>query len=178
MDASLGIPTEQDAKIAGLAHERGRALIFVMNKWDLVEKDHKSVKDYTEALYSVMKFARYAPILFVSAETGRRCPSILAEAKNVFENWSHRIQTSKLNKILSTAFERKPPPVYRGAPIKLFFATQVSVCPPELVIFVNYPDKINFSYQRYIKNTLRESFPFTGTDLKITYKKKNQKDDN
>ena len=177
MDASEGLPTDQDAKIAGLAHERGRALVLVMNKWDLVEKDHKSVKDYTEGIYSVLKFARYAPILFVSAHTGRRCPSILEAAKDAYNNWTHRIQTSKLNKILINAFEKKPPPVFRGAPIKLFFATQVSSAPPEIVVFVNHPDKINFSYQRYIKNMLRESFPFTGTDLKITYKKKTQNDD-
>jgi GTP-binding protein len=174
MDASKGLPTEQDAKIAGLAQERGRGLIFVLNKWDLVEKDHRSVKAYTEGVYEVMKFARYAPILFVSAETGRRCPSILETAKEVYGNWTHRIQTSKLNKILSVAWDRKPPPVYRGQPIKLLFATQASSAPPEIVLFLNYPDKLNFSYQRYIKNTLRESFPFSGTDLKLTLRKRGE----
>jgi GTP-binding protein len=177
MDASQGLPTEQDAKIAGLAQERGRGLILVMNKWDLVEKDHKSVKEYTEGIYEVFKFARYAPILFVSAETGRRCPSILETAKEVYGNWTHRIQTSKLNKILSVAWERKPPPVFRGQPIKLLFATQASSAPPEIVLFLNYPDKLNFSYQRYIKNTLRESFPFSGTDLKLSLRKRGEEGD-
>lgn len=173
MDATDGIPTEQDAKIAGLAHERGRGVIFVMNKWDLVEKDHKSVKDYTEAVHEVFKFARYAPILFVSAETGRRCPSILETAKDVYHHWSHRIQTSKLNKLLKEAFEKRPPPVYRGGPVKLLFGTQAGTCPPEIVVFVNQPDKINFSYQRYIKNELRDHFEFKGTDIKVVFRKRN-----
>ncbi len=172
MDASEGLPTEQETKIAGLVQERGRALVLVLNKWDLVEKDHRSVKEYTEGVYQVLKFARYAPILFVSAKSGRRCPSILDAAKKAYQNWTHRITTAKLNKIISNAWEHKPPPVYRGAPIKLYFATQVSSAPPEIVVFVNHPDKLNFSYQRYIKNTLRQSFAFEGTDIKITYKKK------
>lgn len=176
MDASEGLPSEQDAKIAGLAHERGRGLVLVMNKWDLVEKDNKTVKAYTDGIYNVLKFARYAPIVYVSAKTGKRCPSILQEVKQVYENWTHRIKTAQLNKILHVAFERKPPPVYRGAPIKLFFATQVSAAPPEIVVFVNHPDKVNFSYQRYIKNTLRESFPFSGTDLKVVFKKKTDRE--
>ena len=177
MDASLGLPTEQDAKIAGLAHERGRGLILVLNKWDLVDKDHRSVKEYTEGVYEVFKFARYAPLLFVSAETGRRCPSILETAKTVYENWTHRIQTSKLNKILGDAFDSRPPPVFRGQPLKLLFATQAASAPPEVVLFLNYPDKLNFSYQRYIKNTLREAFPFSGTDVKLTLRKRTSNTD-
>lgn len=171
LDGSEGV-TEQDTKIAGLIHERGRGFVIVVNKWDLVEKDHRTVKAYKEGIYNIFKFARYAPILFVSAVSGRRCPSIVDTAKKVYDNWSYRIKTAQLNKVIKDAFTKKPPPVYRGEPVKMYFATQVESSPPDIVIFSNYPDKIGFSYERYIRNSIREEFPFEGTDVRITFKKK------
>ena len=174
IDGSQGLPTEQDTKVAALVHERGRGFIIVVNKWDDVEKDHRTVKAFEEGIRGIMKFTPYAPILFVSALTGRRCPSILQKVKEVYLSSTTRIKTGPLNKVLGRAFEIKPPPVYRGAPVKMFFATQVSVAPPEIVVFLNHPDKLGFSYERYIKNSLRKEFPFEGTDIKIIFKRKKE----
>lgn len=172
IDATQGVPSEQDAKIAGLIHERGRGLIVVVNKWDAIEKDHKSVKKFETEIKEVLKFVPYAPILFVSALTGRRCPSILEKAKEVHTNASLRIKTAELNSIMESAFATKPPPVYRGEPVKLYFSVQTSIRPPSFVLFVNHPREINFSYERYIKNSLRKKYPFTGVDLRIMFRKK------
>jgi len=177
LDATLGAPTEQDAKIAGLVHERGRPFVIVVNKWDAVEKDHLTVKSYEDAVYEAFKFARYAPIVFASAVTGQRCPNILRKAKEVFDTSRLRIQTADLNRILSNAFYRKPPPAYRSEPIKLFFATQVGVSPPKIVLFLNHPRKIAFSYERYLKNTLRKEYPFEGSDIKFQIRKRTEKAD-
>ncbi len=177
LDATQGLPSEQDAKIAGLIHERGRGLIIVINKWDAIEKDHKTAKSFEDAVYEVFKFARYAPILFVSAVTGQRCPHILKKAKEVHDNSQLRIQTSELNRILENAFHRKPPPVYRTEPIKLFFSTQVSVQPPTFVLFVNHPRKVGFAYERYLKNAIRKEYPFEGVDIKINFRKRSEKAD-
>jgi GTP-binding protein len=176
IDASEGLPSEQEARIAGLAHERGRGLIVVINKWDLVEKDHRSVKQYTDAVYEILKFGRYAPILFVSALTGRRCPSILETVQKVYEESTKRIPTSEVNKIFERAFTRKPPPVHRGQPVKLYFVTQSEVQPPTFVLFVNNPSRLNFSYERYLKNVLRDHYAFEGTDVKIVLRKRTSKE--
>lgn len=168
-------PSEQDTKIAGLIHERGRGLVIVVNKWDAVEKDHRTVKAYERMVYERLKFVRYAPIIFASALTGRRCPSILQTVKKVRDQSLIRIQTSELNKIMEHAFKAKPPPVYRGEPIKLFFATQVEVAPPTFVLFVNHPDRLNYSYERYIRNSLRKHYPFEGSDIKLSFRKRTEK---
>lgn len=177
IDATSGAPTEQDTKLAGLIHERGRGFVIVVNKWDAIEKDHTTVKVYEEAVRQTFKFAPYAPILFVSALSGRRCPSILETAKRVAESAGERIQTAQLNKVIRGAFERRPPPVYRGEPIKFFFSTQVSVTPPTIVIVVNHPRRINFSYERYVRNQIREQFPFEGNNIRIIWRKKGEKDE-
>ncbi|MBN8548053.1 MAG: ribosome biogenesis GTPase Der [Deltaproteobacteria bacterium] len=177
LDATIEAITEQDTKIAGLVHERGRGLVIVVNKWDAVEKDHRTVHDFTEMVRGGLKFAQYAPILFVSALSGRRCPSILETVKEVFAGTKIRVQTSDLNRILGRAFSTKPPPVYHGEPIKLYFATQIGTTPPSFVLFVNHPKRLNFSYERYLKNVLRQHYPFPGLDVKIIFKKRTSKED-
>jgi GTP-binding protein len=176
LDATGGLPTEQDARIAGLIHERGRPFLIVVNKWDAIEKDHRSAKEFKDSVFEVFKFCRYAPILFVSALTGKRCPNVLRKAKEVYENSKLRIKTADLNKLCERLFNKYPPPVVRGEPIKLYFATQVDITPPTIVLFLNYPDKINFSYERYIRNGIREEFPFEGCDIKIYFRKRTSKE--
>lgn len=175
LDATAGMPGEQDAKIAGLVHERGRALVIVVNKWDAIEKNHRSVQEYRQAVRTAFKFAPYAPIVFLSALTGRRCGGLLSEVMKVYENSTSRIKTGELNRVITRAFLQKPPPVVRGEPIKLYFATQIAVAPPVVVLFVNHPRKVNFSYQRYIKNQIREHFPFEGADIKLVFRKRTDK---
>jgi GTP-binding protein len=175
LDTTEGAPMEQDAKVAGLIHERGRAFIIVANKWDIVEKDHTTVKQFETAIYNQFKFARYAPIIFTSAATGRRCPSVLEKAKEVYEQSQIRIPTSELNRVLEAAFRKKPPPVYRGQPVKLFFATQTDVAPPTIVLFVSFPQRLNYAYERYVRNCLREHFPFVGSDIRLIFRKRTEK---
>lgn len=176
LDATDGAPGEQDSKLAGLVHERGRGFVIVVNKWDAIEKDHRTVKAFEQTVKGVLKFAPYAPILYVSALTGKRCPGILEKVREVYETSHIRIQTSELNKAVKRAFDRRPPPVYRGEPIKFYFATQVDSAPPTFVLFVNHPRKINFSYERYIKNQIREDFPFEGSDIRIIWRKRENKE--
>jgi len=168
--------TDQDIRIAELVHERGRGLIFVVNKWDLVEKDNSTVHKYTEALYKYFRFAQYAPVIFSTATTGRRCSNILEKAREIAKSAEQRIPTSELNRILNHAFEHRPPPVYRGEPVRLYFSTQVSVSPPTIIIFANYPARVTDAYQRYLKNAIRESFPFHGIDIKLSVRKRTEKD--
>lgn len=174
LDATQGIPAEQDAKVAGLIHERGRSLVIVVNKWDAIEKDHRSAKQYEDGIHEVFKFVRYAPVLFVSALTGKRCPQVIRKIIEVYDAARQRIQTAELNKLLAETFERHPPAVHRGDPVKLLFATQIGVAPPTFVLFVNHPDKINFSYQRYINNSIRSSYPYEGTRIKLIVRKRTQ----
>jgi len=177
VDAEQGAPVEQDAKIASLVHERGIPLLFVVNKWDAVEKDHRSAKKYTEDLYDVFRFAKYAPVIFISALTGRRCPSVLAKAKQLYESAKFRIQTADLNKLLERCFARKAPPAYRGNLIRFYFATQIDVSPPVIVLFVNYPRKVPASYQRFLVNQIRKAYPFEGSNIKLLLKKKKTREE-
>lgn len=171
IDASEGI-AEQEAKIAGLVHERGRGLIIAVNKWDLVEKDHRTVKDYERMIRTALKFCPYAPIVFVSGLTGRRCPNVLDLAKEVYVASKVRIQTAEVNKVLSRAFDTKPAPAYRGDSVKLMFALQTSVAPPEFILFLDHPKGINYSYERYLKNIMRKEFGFIGSDIRLHFKKR------
>lgn len=177
LDGTEWPPPEQTAKIVGIAHDRGKGVIFAVNKWDIVEKDHKTVKQYTEDVYSTFKFARYAPVLFLSALTGKRCPNIFQTIIDVYDTARKRVGTSELNKTLETALIKRQPPVYRGQPVKMYFATQVAVAPPTFVMFVNFPGKFGFSYQRYLKNSIRKAFGFEGTDLKILLRKRTEKEE-
>lgn len=170
------IATEQDVKIAGLIHDRGIPFIIAVNKWDLIEKDHKTVKKYTEDIYDIFKFARYAPIIYISALDGRRCPKLLEKAKEIYETSKIRIPTASLNKIVNNAFSRRPPNPYRGQVVKAFFSTQISVSPPTIVVFVNHPKSFHFSYIRYLKNEIRKEYPFEGSNIKIIVRKRNEGD--
>lgn len=175
LDAKEGIPAEQDMKVAELIHERGRSFIIVVNKWDLIEKDHTIARAYEEAIEQIFDFARYAPVFFVSAKTGRGCVKVLKKAQELFVAARARIQTADLNRILARAFMANPPQAYHGQPVKMFFATQVGVAPPTIVLFSNFPRKIGGAYQRYLKNTVRKHFPFPGVDIKFVMKKRTEK---
>ncbi|NBW40435.1 ribosome biogenesis GTPase Der [bacterium] len=164
--------SDQERRIADLLHRRGIPFLVVVNKWDAIEKDNKSVKQYTEEVYERLNFCRYAPIVFLSAKTGRRCPKIFEAVKEVHESAAKRVKTSELNRVLGQAFVKNPPPVHRGHPIKLYFATQVTTTPPTILIFVNYPQSIGRSYERYLKRKLQEHFAFSGTDVKIQVRKR------
>jgi GTPase len=174
LDATLGVPSVQDTKIGSLIHERGRGFVIVVNKWDAIEKDHRTVKAYTEAVQAEFRFAKYAPIVFVSALTGRRCPSVLEAVRTVYDAAKVRVKTADVNRVLKVAFEKRPPAAHRGIPVKLMFATQVAIEPPTFVLFLNQPAKISYAYQRYIKNSLREHFPFPGIDMKLQLRKRSE----
>ena len=167
--------SDQERRIADLLHRRGVPFIVLVNKWDAIEKDEKSVKSYTKKIYEKLNFCRYAPIIFLSAKSGRRCPRVFEVAKEVYESAATRIQTSDLNKVLNQAFIKNPPPVYRGHPVKLFFATQVASTPPTILLFVNYPQSIAQTYERYLKRKLQEHFSFAGTDIKLQVRKRNNR---
>lgn len=178
LDASSDLGALQDSRLAGLAHERGRGLILCVNKWDAVEKDHKTALAYKEYIRNHFKFARYAPTIFISALTGRRCPSVISEVKRVHDASLKRISTADVNKVLAAAFQKKSAPVHRGLPLKLYFAVQIGVKPPTFVLFLNYTSKIHFGYKRYLKNQLREAFGFHGVDIKMYFRKRRgNKDD-
>lgn len=175
LDATEGIPSDQEKKIATLAHEKGKGLILAMNKWDAVEKDYKSVKVFEKTVRESFKFAPYAPIIFLSALTGKRCPNLLDLVSKVAENRSSRISTAKLNRVVEHALFKNPPPVYRGHPLKVFFTTQISDSPPTIIIFTNYPRGISDPYERYLRKCIREEFPLEGTDIRLIFKKKSEK---
>lgn len=170
IDATEGV-TEQDSRIAGLAHDQGRGLVIAVNKWDLVEKDHKTVKEFRDTVMRELKFAQYAPVIFISALSGRRCPKILETVVEVAQARRIRVTTPRLNQIVERAFREKNLPVYRGRPVKIYFATQAEIEPPRFVIFLNQPKGMHFSWLRYLKNCLRKNFEFMGTDIKLVCKK-------
>ena len=166
VDAVEGI-SEQDAKIAGVAHDAGKGIIIAVNKWDAVEKDNKTVKKYEKDIRAVLSFIPYAQITFISAETGQRLPKLFDLIDMVCENSSMRIATGVLNEIMTEAVAMQQPPSDRGKRLKLFYMTQVAVKPPTFVIFVNDRDLMHFSYTRYIENQIRTAFGFIGTPLKF-----------
>jgi GTPase len=166
VDAVDGV-TEQDKKIAGYAHEAGRAIVIVINKWDLVEKDSKTTLRYTETIRSELGFMQYAPVVFISALTKQRVPRVTELVKYVAEQHSMRISTSVLNQVIEDATAINPPPSDRGRKLKIYYATQPSVKPPTFIFFVNDAEIMHFSYLRYLENKLREAFGFEGTPLKL-----------
>ena len=174
IDATEGV-TEQDAKIAGVAHDRGRGMLILVNKWDLVEKDNHSVKKYTQEIRDVLSFMPYADIMFVSAQTGQRLPKIFDELDMIIQNHALRIATGVLNDILTEAVALQQPPSDKGRRLKIFYMTQVSVKPPTFVIFVNDKELMHFSYTRYIENKVREAFGFQGTPLKFIIRERKEK---
>ncbi|PKM38558.1 MAG: ribosome biogenesis GTPase Der [Firmicutes bacterium HGW-Firmicutes-8] len=173
IDASAGV-TEQDTKIAGYAHEAGNAIVIVVNKWDLVEKDDKTMLRFTEDIREELGFMQYAPAIYVSALTGKRVPKILDLVNYVSEQHAMRISTSTLNELIQESARLNPPPTDKGRRLKLLYATQASVKPPTFIIFVNDPEIMHFSYQRYLENQLRSSFGFEGTPIRIIVRKRNE----
>lgn len=174
IDAEEGV-TEQDAKIAGIAHERGKGVIIAVNKWDAIEKDDKTIYKYTNKVREVLAFMPYAEILFISAKTGQRVPKLFETIDAVIENHSLRIATGVLNEILAEAVALQQPPSDKGKRLKIFYMTQVSVKPPTFVIFVNDKKLMHFSYTRYIENKVREAFGFRGTPLKFIIRERKDK---
>ncbi len=174
IDASEGV-SEQDAKIAGIAHDRGKGILIVVNKWDLVEKNNQTMKEHTERIREVLSFLPYADILFLSAETGQRTGKIFEHVDAILANQSMRVATGVLNEILSEAVAMQQPPSDKGKRLRLYYITQVSVKPPTFVIFVNDRELMHFSYTRYIENKIREAFGFRGTSLKFIIRERKEK---
>ena len=166
IDAVEGV-TEQDAKIAGIAHERGKGVIIAVNKWDAIEKDDKTIYKYTSKVREVLSFMPYAEILFISAETGQRLPKLFEQIDLVLQYQTLRVQTGVLNEILAEAVAMQQPPSDKGKRLRLYYMTQVAVKPPTFVIFVNDRELAHFSYIRYLENRIREAFGFRGTSLKF-----------
>ncbi|MBE6538652.1 MAG: ribosome biogenesis GTPase Der [Ruminococcaceae bacterium] len=166
IDAEKGI-SEQDEKIAGIAHEAGKASIIVMNKWDAVEKENSTVKQVTDRVYDALSYMTYAPIMFVSALTGQRVVKLFEQIKYVHNQTLMRISTGMLNDVLGDAMIRVQPPSDKGRRLKIYYMTQVSAAPPTFVIFCNNVELFHFSYQRYIENCLRETFGFKGTPIRL-----------
>ena len=166
IDAVEGV-TEQDAKIAGIAHDRGKATIIAVNKWDAIEKDNKTVNEYTQKVRQVLSFMPYAEIMFISAVTGQRLPKLYDMIDVVNENHSMRVATGVLNEIMAEAVAMQQPPSDKGKRLRLYYITQAAVKPPTFVIFVNDKDLMHFSYERYLENQIRETFGFRGTPFKF-----------
>ena len=177
INAEEGI-TEQDKKIAGYAHESGKGVIIVVNKWDVFpDKDDKSTLRFTEDLRDEIGFLQYAPVLYTSALTGQRIHRITELVKYVADQQSMRIQTSVLNELIRDAVSVNPPPSHRGKQLKIFFMTQADIQPPKFIIFVNDPELMHFSYLRFIENRLREQFGFEGTPLKLIVRGRKEEED-
>lgn len=174
IDATEGI-TDQDTKIAGIAHERGKGMIIVVNKWDAVEKDDKTMNKFTNDIRQKLSYMPYAELLFVSAETGQRLPKLFETIDAVIENHSLRIATGVLNEIMAEAVALNQPPSDKGKRLRLYYITQVAVKPPTFVIFVNDKELMHFSYTRYIENKIREAFGFKGTPLKFIIRERKEK---
>ncbi len=173
LDAGEGV-TDQDVHVAGYAYEKGRAIILVVNKWDLVAKDQATLGKYLENLRHTFKFLPFAPVLFVSAMTGQRVAKIMGEVEKVAEEFNRRVPTPMLNKVLESAVRDHPPPVVQGKRLKFLYMTQTAVRPPSFVIFANRAEGIHFSYERYLTNRLREAFGFSGSPIRITFRSRDK----
>ena len=175
IDAKEGI-TEQDAKIAGIAHERGKGIIVAVNKWDAIEKNDKTIYQYTNKLKETLSFMPYAEYIFISAETGQRLPKLVELVDAVRQNQNMRVATGVLNEIVSEAVAMQQPPSDKGKRLKIYYVTQVAVKPPTFVVFVNDKELMHFSYTRYLENQIRNAFGFRGTSLKFLIRERKDKD--
>ena len=173
IDANEGV-TAQDERIAGLAHEAGKASIICVNKWDTIEKDNTTHKEFTEKVYKALSYMTYAPLHFISAKTGQRVDKLFGEINYVHMQASTRISTGMLNEVLADATSRVQPPSDKGKFLKIYYMTQIGVCPPTFVIFCNNAELFHFSYQRYIENVLRETFGFAGTPIKLIIRERGE----
>ncbi|MDD4476222.1 MAG: ribosome biogenesis GTPase Der [Eubacteriales bacterium] len=169
IDAEEGV-TAQDERVAGIGHNAGKASVIVVNKWDLIEKDGKTADSYMKDVYQALAYMTYAPIIFVSAKTGQRTQKLYEMINKVYESSNKRITTGMLNDVLNDAMAKVQPPTDKGRRLKIYYMTQTSVAPPTFVCFCNEPQLFHFSYQRYIENTIRETFGFEGTPIKLIVK--------
>lgn len=173
IDGTVGV-TEQDTKIAGYAHDNGKAMIIAVNKWDIVEKDHNTYLKMERDIREKMSFASYAPIVFISAKTGKRIDKLFETLEAVNNNYNLRISTGVLNDIINEAVLMNQPPSDKGERLKIYYGTQVSVRPPKFVIFVNKKKFVHFSYERYLENQIRQNFGFDGTPIRFEFKEKGE----
>ncbi|EAG8812103.1 ribosome biogenesis GTPase Der [Listeria monocytogenes] len=171
INAEEGI-REQDKRIAGYSHDAGRAIIIVVNKWDAINKDEKTINVWTEDIREQFQFLSYAPIVFVSAKTKQRLNNLFPLINQVSDNHSLRVQSSMLNDVISDAVAMNPSPMDKGKRLKIFYTTQVAVKPPTFVVFVNDPELMHFSYERFLENRIREAFPFEGTPIRVIARKR------
>ena len=176
IDASTGI-TDQDTKIAGIAHEAGKAVIIVVNKWDLIEKDNSTVNEFNNKIRTELAYMPYAPILYISAKTGQRVTNLFERIVYVYGQSVMRVTTGMLNDVLGDAMIRVQPPSDKGRRLKIYYMTQIATAPPTFVIFCNNIQLFHFSYQRYIENCLRETFGFMGTPIKLIIRMKGDETD-
>ena len=168
IDAAEGV-TDQDLTIAGYAYERGRAVILIVNKWDLVTKDNTTMGNYVKNVRGAFKFLPDSPIHFVSALSGQRVNKIMADVEIVSGEFNRKVATAELNRVLKDAELNHPPPMFHGRRLKLFYATQTAVRPPTFVVFVNKSAGIHFSYERYLVNCLRQAFGFTACPIRLKF---------
>lgn len=176
LDAAEGV-TEQDKRIAGIAHEAGRAIVLVVNKWDKVEKDDRTMNEYKEKIYKELSYLNYAPVLFISALSGQRVQRVFDMVDHVAGQHALRVKTSPLNNLLSDAMAVTPPPARKGKQLKIYYLTQIRVKPPTFAVVVNDPELAHFSYLRFIENRLRETYGFEGTPIRMVVRKRGKKGD-
>ncbi len=174
IDAKEGI-TEQDTKVAGIAHDEGKACVFVINKWDLIEEDNKTLGNYTKDVKEKFPFMMYAPVIFVSAKTNQRMNKILETVEYVASEHAKRVSTSALNDVIGEAVMLNQPPSDKGKRLKIYYGSQTGVKPPKFTLFINDKNLTHFSYQRYLENKIRENFGFEGTPVQFEYREKNRK---
>lgn len=175
IDATEGV-TDQDTKIAGEAHEAGKGIIIVVNKWDAVEKETGTLEQYKQEIYQKLKYLSYAPIIFISAKTGQRVNKLFELINYVAEQNSMRISTSVLNQVINEAIAIVQPPTDKGKRLKIFYGTQAGTKPPTFVIFVNNKELFHFSYERYLVNQIRKEFGLEGTPVRVIVREKSEKD--
>ena len=173
IDATEGV-TDQDAKVLGEAHEAGKGIIIVVNKWDAVEKDNWTTEEYKKDIYNKLSYASYAPIIFISAKTGQRVNKLFEMINSVASQNSLRVSTSVVNEVLNEAISTVQPPSDKGKRLKIFYGTQASTKPPTFVIFTNNKELFHFSYQRYIINCFRNNFGLEGTPVRLIIREKGE----
>lgn len=173
IDAVDGV-AEQDERIIGYAHEMNKAIMIIVNKWDLIEKDDKTMNRFKDELRQKLSFLSYASFLFISAKTGQRVHKVLSMAKECYDNYTKRIKTGVLNEVISKAVMMKEPPIVGFNRLKIYYVTQVGIKPPTFVFFVNNPELLHFSYKRYLENKVRESFDFSGTGIKFEFRERKE----
>ena len=176
IDANEGI-TEQDEKIAGIAHEAGKASIICVNKWDLIDKDNSTTNEFTKKIYDALSYMTYAPILFLSAKTGQRVEKLFEQINYVNMQSKLRVTTGMLNDVLADAVARVQPPSDKGRRLKIYYMTQSEVAPPTFVVFCNTAELFHFSYQRYLENCLRQTFGFRGTPIRMIIRQRGDSED-